>query len=222
MLALDAARMEGATVWDVLFSPRFASAAGHLHENIAQQVLIKEQVRESVVKDGLFFHPWFERGAELSPAKWWHLFCMTTAMDRNLYDPTGSATTPENLTPLMSQPLLELCLRLPCYALLAGGRDRGLARRAFRPDLPPEICMRRSKASSYDSAKALLASNINLANEMLMDGALVREGMLDRAALQATLRGVSKVEGHAGQVLIYLMCEAWLNQWTSLRTRVAA
>jgi asparagine synthase (glutamine-hydrolysing) len=117
---------------------------------------------------------------------------------------------------------VELCLRLPCYTLLADGRDRGLARRAFRPDLPPEICLRRSKASTYDSAKALLASNIALANEMLMDGMLVREGVLERAALQATLRGVSKVEGHAGQVLIYLLCEAWLNQWTSLRTRVAA
>ena len=103
-----------------------------------------------------------------------------------------------------------------------GGRDRGLARHAFRADLRDEIRMRRSKAASYDSAKALLASSIDFVKEMLMDGMLAREGMLDRASLHSALQGMGKVEGHAGHILICLMCEAWLQQWRDARQRIAA
>jgi asparagine synthase (glutamine-hydrolysing) len=221
-LALDAARMEGATVWDVLVSPRFRSATAQLTAGIARYQFVSANVRESVGQCRLFVHPWFDRDSNLPPGKWWHLFCLTTAMDRNMYDPIETAQPPENLAPLVSQPLLELVLQLPTYLLLTGGRDRGLARRAFRPDLPNEIRLRRSKAATYDSAKVLLASNLGFVKEMLMDGMLAREGILDRASLQSVLRGVGKIEGHAGQILICLMCEAWLRQWSNCGQRIAA
>ena len=44
--------------------------------------------------------------------------------------------------PLLSQPLIETCLRIPVHLLATEGWDRAVARRAFSTDLPAEVYQR--------------------------------------------------------------------------------
>ena len=52
------------------------------------------------------------------------------------------------LHPLISQPLIELCLRLPVWQLCLGGINRGLARAAFAGDLPDRVRLRTTKGEA--------------------------------------------------------------------------
>jgi asparagine synthase (glutamine-hydrolysing) len=50
--------------------------------------------------------------------------------------------------PLISQPVIELCLRLPVWQLCLGGINRGLARAAFRGDIPDCVRLRTTKGEA--------------------------------------------------------------------------
>jgi asparagine synthase (glutamine-hydrolysing) len=131
------------------------------------------------------------------------------------YDPFEQASAAELVNPLLSQPLVELCLRLPTYLLTQGGRGRALARRAFASDLPPEIASRRSKGGMEEHLRRVLLRNIDFARGMLIDGELVRRGLIDRARIEELLSGrPTTLGGHTGQIHALLGIEAWLSRWS--------
>ena len=139
------------------------------------------------------------------------------------YDPFQTDAAPETVNPLLSQPLVELCLQLPTWVLTHGGRGRALARRAFAADLPKEIATRRSKGGIEEHIKTVLARNIDFARSMLLDGELVRRGLLDRARVEEALSGrPTALPGHVGRLHVYIGIEAWLNRWSALPRHVAA
>lgn len=125
--------------------------------------------------------------------------------------------------PLCAQPVVETCLRIPTYTLLAGGVSRGLARLAFADMLPPEILQRTVKGSGAPFFQRLTRVNMPFIRETLLHGVLVREGILDARKLESYL-----VEGQqfstviSGQILHYVATEMWVNQWMSVRNRAAA
>ncbi len=132
------------------------------------------------------------------------------------YDPYERERAPAVVNPLLSQPLIELCLQLPTYRLTQGGQGRALARRAFRADLPPEISARRSKGSIDQHLKAVLADNLRLAGELLLDGELVSRGLLDRDKVEAALSGRSQTDAvHVTEIHGHIAVEAWLQRWRS-------
>src|SRR5207248_1207100 len=58
--------------------------------------------------------------------------------------------------PLLSQPVMEVCLQIPTYLLVQGGRERSLAREAFADRLPPQILQRRDKGSIVSHATQMI------------------------------------------------------------------
>lgn len=86
--------------------------------------------------------------------------------------------------PLLSQPVVEACLRTPSWMWISGGRDRAVARRAFSDALPAKVLDRRSKGSFLGFMGALYARNKTMLSEFLLDGMLRHEGLLDPASLQ--------------------------------------
>ena len=94
---------------------------------------------------------------------------------------------PERTLPLLSQPLVELCLRIPTYVLIRSGRDRALARRAFANDLPAEIIARYAKGRADHHSRNILDANLAFVRELLLDGALVQKGLLNRTNLELYL-----------------------------------
>ncbi|MBE0547905.1 MAG: hypothetical protein IH627_09685 [Rubrivivax sp.] len=133
------------------------------------------------------------------------------------YDPYQRHAAPELVNPLLSQPLIELVLRIPTYVLTLGGRGRGLARRAFAQDLPPEIVSRRSKGGLQEQITTILARNLAFARQVLLDGELVRRGLIDRSRLERALSGGPGAVGRAGEIHMYIGVEAWLQRWSASR-----
>jgi asparagine synthase (glutamine-hydrolysing) len=137
------------------------------------------------------------------------------------YNPLSSPDTqdPERVSPLHSQPLVELCLRIPVYIHLRGAVDRGIARRAFSDDLPSAIVRRHWKDRAPNFFEQLLQSNLPLARSLLLDGVLINRRLLDRKKVEQALSGEpSRVNTYATEILDYMFIECWLRSW---RTEVA-
>jgi len=119
--------------------------------------------------------------------------------------------------PLTSQPLVELCLRIPTYVLIQSGRDRALARRSFERDLPTEIVRRQAKGRADQHMRNILDANLDFVRELLLDGLLVRHGFLNRAALELYLRReCSPADFQYSEILQEHACtEAWLRSWAT-------
>lgn len=130
---------------------------------------------------------------------------------------------PTLVIPLISQPLLELALSIPTYTLVTGGRDRGLARRAFSNDLPQELLARRTKSSSSNLLFEAYCRNKSLAREILLNGLLVREGLLQRDKVEEFFNRACDCEapGFVDLFVVHLELELWLQSWHRRSDRTA-
>jgi asparagine synthase (glutamine-hydrolysing) len=140
------------------------------------------------------------------------------------YDSFGGENEVERTPVLMSQPLIELCLRIPSYVWITGGRDRAIARRAFEPVLPALIVRRQQKGAIDRHNLRIFDTNEAYLREMLLDGLLVKAGLLDRTRLESYLaRGASHAGFEYNDVLRHHLCtEVWLRRWSESRQRAAA
>jgi asparagine synthase (glutamine-hydrolysing) len=166
-------------------------------------------------------HPWFAGARRVSECVLGKLGMLLATPD--LYAGAASATdgSPEIVSPIYAQPVMELCLRIPADVLFAEGRDRGLARLAFAGDVPDAILRRVWKDRPGDFHEQIIARNLGWLRQMLLDGVLVCDGLLDRAAVERTLaEGPTKTDVFAGEILRHLDTEMWVRQWTRERTGI--
>ncbi|MCC5617899.1 hypothetical protein LC605_23005 [Nostoc sp. CHAB 5836] len=212
--ALDAARVGRISLWRCL---KFATRE-HVKPDLAARTattradwLPGDFAHDRV--DGLrFAHPELRAATDLPIGK----YMQTAALMHPIgyYDPFEQAAAPEAVHPLFSQPLVELCLRLPTYLLIRGGRGRALARRAFAAELPKQIAARRSKGGTDDHIKAVLQNDHDFVCGLLLDGHLVRRGFINRARLEAALRGgPTTLDWSPGLIHELVAVEAWLTRW---------
>ncbi|MFZ0549376.1 MAG: asparagine synthase-related protein, partial [Steroidobacteraceae bacterium] len=182
--------------------------------------LLVPAVTEAARRSAAFLHPLLRHPRGAPSGKLWHAHQISQPFD--FYDPLGREGDPERLSPLFSQPVMELCLRIPTYVLTDGGWDRAVARRAFYHDLPPEIRNRRDKGGIEEHLRLTLERNRGLLRELLLDGALVREGVVDRGRLAEVLSGrASRIAAGSGELLEYAGIEAWLRRWDTGRLAAA-
>lgn len=133
------------------------------------------------------------------------------------------APGPEIVSPLYSQPAIELFLRIPLYVHLEGGRDRGLARRAFNQEVPKPILRRTRKERTPGLYDELVHRNRDFLRELLMDGVLINEGLLNRTAVAAALSGVSASNrAFPQEIFRHLDTEMWARNWSSQKARRTA
>lgn len=218
-IALDAARMEGVAVWP-LFWKAMRDARTRSRENLLSSGdtglggLVRTDLKRTMEERYMFVHPWLSDTSQLPLGKYWQIVGMCASLEDDLHGPSAQAGDPENLSPLMSQPLIELCLRIPTYVLTHRGIDRALARRAFQDDVPPEILRRCSKAVVFDYAKGLVAANRDLARDLLSGGLLIKERVLDeRKTAEAIAASGPAASIHAIEILSCMTAEAWASQW---------
>jgi asparagine synthase (glutamine-hydrolysing) len=122
------------------------------------------------------------------------------------------------LNPLLAQPVVELCLGLSVGELVEGGRDRGLARRAFADRLPPQIVIRRSKGALDSHYGRMIALSLDYLRPLLLDGCLAEAGVVDRQALNQALTPEHLILNHAvGEIFLAVVIEHWVRWW---QTRV--
>lgn len=89
--------------------------------------------------------------------------------------------------PLLSQPVMEACLKVPTWMWIADGRNRAVARQAFADHLPRGILDRRSKGSYTGYMAAIYTRNKPKMREFLEDGQLCAHDLIDRSALASFL-----------------------------------
>ena len=222
-VALDAAQMDQISVWRVL---REAASGYLVHQrwSVLQEagrkrpLLVPAVIAEARRAAG-FLHPLLRHPRGAPSGKLWHAHQISQPFD--FYDPLECDADAERLSPLFSQPLMELCLRIPTYVLTHGGWDRAVARRAFYHDLPSEVRNRRHKGGIEEHLRITLEHNRGFLRELLLDGALVREGVVDRGRLAEVLSGkATPIAAGSGEILEYAGIEAWLRCW-STRARQA-
>lgn len=218
--AVDAARVSKQSIWPLLlkalryriWSPKWDPVG---MSKPFKRTIVTPAVVDMAKRNRSLSHPWLtpENVAGVPPGILWHI--MSLSMPPAYYGSFQWSGDLEKILPLLGQPLVELCLRIPTYHLIQGGRDRALARRAFEGDLPRQIVRRYAKGRVDRSTRNILDANLDFVRELLLDGLLVRRGLLDRAGLELYLsREHSPADFQYNEILYeHVSTEAWLRSW---------
>lgn len=164
------------------------------------------------IKKRAFIDPWSRGSSKMTPGK---SIQLQEIMGNNPYY-TVSDEMPfiEFIDPFLSQPLVELCLRIPYYQLQFDGRDRGLARAAFADWLAPVARLRQLKAHGTAAIYEKLSINRRFFAELLLEGVLRKNALVDAEALEQAL--ISPVEMTPAQYvrIVHLAgVEGWARAW---------
>ena len=126
----------------------------------------------------------------------------------------GFGPGPARFSPLMSQPLLEFCLGVPTWAWVKGGQNRALARAAFSDLLPRSVLARTSKAGPDSFIRGAFDSHRAVLRDLLLDGLLAEQGVIDRAAVeQAFTLETSRRGSMVYRLLDLVEAENWSRSW---------
>jgi asparagine synthase (glutamine-hydrolysing) len=156
-------------------------------------------------------HPWLRAPKGALPGKAAHIASVLRVL--HCMEPGRSTVLPV-LNPLMAQPVLEACLAIPSWEWRKGGRDRAVARDAFSGVVPETILRRRTKGGPDAFAGEILDRLRPQIRERLLDGRLVRHGIVDRAAVaRALIEGRVTLLEERVRLLELVNVEAWLEKW---------
>lgn len=116
--------------------------------------------------------------------------------------------------PLLSQPVVETCLRTPSWMTVTGGRNRAVARDAFADQLPQRILKRRTKGNFARFNAAIFNQNRAVLQDLLLDGRLNAHGFLDRRAIEDFLGMDRPLTDNSFTTILQLASvELWTRTW---------
>ena len=224
-LAAESASILGQTTWHALkralqiwITRRSLTSLAALNDD-ARKLVTEEVVRACEAAPAV--HPWL---AGLPNAPWEPISKLGMLLGTpDLYagQAKPSAAGPEIVAPIYAQPFMELVLRIPADVLFTGGQDRGLARRAFRGDVAQPILNRLWKDRAGDFHDEIIRRNLDWLREIFLDGVLVGDGFLDKAAVEHALApGPVKSHVFPGELLRHLDTEIWARHWAARRSGV--
>lgn len=217
--AVDAAQVSRKSIWPLLAKAIRARVLPKRFNPVAEsgrpeRTLVNADVLKSAAGKVELDHPWFTKQATrgVAPGILWHV--STVSIPPVYYSSFAPEAAPERTTPLLSQPLVELCLRMPAYLLIRSGRDRAIARKAFAADLPEAIVKRTAKGRIDQYLRNILDANLEFVREFLLDGILVSKGLLNRENLELYLsKERSPADFQYTEILQEHLCmEAWLRR----------
>jgi asparagine synthase (glutamine-hydrolysing) len=217
-LAGQVASLTEESTWTVMIKSlrRWRHGAGMEHQLkmlLPASRLLSEELRASYSNATNFPHPWL---SDLHPIPWSLVRRLGALLaPPEFYNVAKGARAPEVLAPLYSQPVTELFLRIPLDVHFQNGRERGLARNAFAQDLPPDIQRRTWKDRAPGFLDELVQRHRKFLREVLLDGVLVHEGLLDRHCVEDALSDrISTSVVFPGELLRHLDVEIWARQWS--------
>ncbi|MGH6651184.1 MAG: asparagine synthase-related protein [Sphingopyxis sp.] len=159
-------------------------------------------------------HPWMQAPEGGLPGKAAHVRLLARAQRSiELYP---RRTHPRHIPPLLSQPIVETCLSIPTWQWVAGGRDRSVARAAFKSVVPAELLRRTSKGGPGGFMHRIYQANAERAGDLLRNGLLARAGLLDLSILEAASRPTAQGFEKAQRVLELCAAESWARWWSDV------
>jgi asparagine synthase (glutamine-hydrolysing) len=227
-IAFLAAQIDRVSIWSVLqgslvkglFNPQRSFVPGDFGNS--EHSLLAREALESVCHANplRFAHPWLHdldgvpcgKFPVIASLSWNSTYCNALA----------ECGEPELIHPYFSEPLAELCLRLPTYSMLRGGWDRALVREAFAPDLPEIITFRASKGSANLHVRERITHNKEFIRDLLSGSVLVKQGILDPKRIAESLPGRATRGGSAPLHLwACVAAEAWSHAWSRQPARTS-
>ncbi len=214
--AMVLARLSGETFWQTLAKGiadallRDPMAANNAFSKPLD--LVDRQLATDLFRTERFQHPWLKSRDAVAPGKRWQVVSLcyphVSAPD--------DAEAPEDVNPLLSQPLVELCLRIPTTVLSDEGCSRILARRAFTSDAPRAALWRERKCIVQDLPRHIVSKHQALFREIILDGQLVTNGFVIRSEAESLLKNSLKSGfGRGGELCLLASVELWLRQWSA-------
>lgn len=158
-------------------------------------------------------HPWFcEVPVGTLPGKRAHVASLIRI--QNHLDAIDANQVVPAIAPLMSQPVMEACLRIPSWLWCRDGLNRVVARDAFRERLPARIVQRHLKGSPAAFDARVVAGKREEISSFLRDGHLAARDLI-------CMRDVDRALGESGpligqdysRVTEFVDVEAWLQSW---------
>lgn len=157
-------------------------------------------------------HPWLDEPADVLPGKRSHVRAILASLAH--VEGYGRQDVAPSRFPLLSQPVVEMALRIPSWLWIENGSDRAVARMAWSGFLPASVLHRRTKGGLDSYAIAMLDRNRIALQPFLLEGHLARSGLLDRPRLEAALARTAR-RGDAETYLLFPLIdtEAWARAW---------
>lgn len=159
-----------------------------------------------------FLHPWLRQARAIAPGSDKLLFGLVAVTSPLFHSPFSGRKDPPPISPFLAQPVIEVMLQIPGYLHCRQAQDRAVARAAFSDSLPAEIANRGLSKGGPDLwAKSVVDNNLAFIREFLLDGMLVKRGLLDRSKLEIVLSPkIVKSTAVVGDIFAKLYIEAWL------------
>lgn len=158
-------------------------------------------------------HPWLEAPPGALPGQIAYVAMQARGQKSIELYPRQSGAP--QITPLLSQPIAELCLSIPTWHAVRGGRDRAVARAAFAADLPPLVANRRTKGSPQSFLRRVFDAQLPRALAFLRGGRLVEAGIVDPLFIERAGDGAWRDDGRDQRILAFCAAEAWVRWWES-------
>ncbi|KZC23832.1 hypothetical protein RHOFW104T7_11830 [Rhodanobacter thiooxydans] len=156
-------------------------------------------------------HPWLIHPPQALPGDRQRIADLSAAQ---AYKDTGlrSFVKPIRM-PLLSQPVIETCLRVPSWMWFHNGQNRAVARQAFSDLLPQKIIARKSKGTLTAYLGALHRRRKHEITDFLADGQLQAHGLVDADALRR-LEEREQVRDDNSFMRLFQLCalENWVRQ----------
>lgn len=199
------------SVWDALGKSLVKSARGRKGLRLRAELSFLTNPRAGNIPEAEL--PWRQPHPGVLPGKFEqvrHIYA--SAFNMSAFE---RAATMKAVYPLMSQPLIEACLRIPSWHWIGRGYNRLPAREIAAKWLPPEIAWRLSKGGLGQLQRDIFRLNRQRMREMLLDGSLQRQGLLDLPAIEQALEPKSSLLSDKFARLLRLCdFEAWAGSWS--------
>ena len=185
---------------------------------IAKNMFINDGTRAEA-RERLYSHPWTAINSDdLPPGKFFQICGLSDLVNRHL--PYAALELAEEQHPLISQPLIELCIQIPTYLLTINGEARGLAKKAFSALLPKSIVERRTKGSATHYFMNLLHNSSEFLNDILTGGELATRELIAPDTLMPLIAGQRPIRTEEYFPLYAcIAAEIWLRQVSSIQAR---
>jgi asparagine synthase (glutamine-hydrolysing) len=204
------------TVWKVLAKAVWGEIFGTGTRGYRRQLstvcrLASSDVRQALKTDPRVGNSWLSASGPVTQETLLRLGTLAVAPE--FYDLSTSHhdRAPYAASPLCAQPVFEIGMRIPVDVHFDAGRSRGLARRAFVNEVPEPILRRQWKDRPLSQVGGVIQRNLSFIRETLLEGSLMRERILDRAAVELSLQNaptISAVLG--GEILSHVDLELWI------------
>lgn len=166
-------------------------------------------------------HPWDASVAGIPKGKQSQIYYLADVLHRHRPLPRREYAYQQH--PLLSQPLMELCLQIPTYLLLRGGRQRSLARDTFRDCVPVEILQREDKGGLTFAILDQVRQSEAFIRDIFTNGILSQMQIVNPRVLERYIaRGESVRLTHCRQLLACITAELWARSWYDTAMAAAA